>query len=362
MFDVSQSCQGTGSSNPDVVGIGVLGAFSASAFISLLIAFYYIRISDGGSATLWDVSDSDIDHSLSPQELERSKKLTLMNNIMLDLSDGQMLLGIALLLAALVQIKSLGLHHLHLIYDTASFTAISFWVSFSAACGYKKKPASNMPEPVSPPSRRRARLFAVLLYTTIHVTFSMQFIWQLNSWNDSVDVDQFYVFTTTFMLAVVLIAMIIYLIVMEQEEQEGHIKPHPVAYIKGCAIKVFTLLGLFSALTQFWVHLYMMVALRYTNRNLLADSGENQWGFGQSIAVIMLLSTIRDCLCAFHDYYVWKTKVLPKIIIATEHQETSKSTNPTTHPPELAMCLMPKVDTPVRPFTKRRTSLDLAKL
>jgi hypothetical protein len=47
----------------------------------------------------------------------------LMNDIMLSLSDGQTILGIALLLAALAQIRSLSLYHLHIVYDTACFTA-----------------------------------------------------------------------------------------------------------------------------------------------------------------------------------------------------------------------------------------------
>lgn len=47
----------------------------------------------------------------------------LLNNIMLSQSDGQLNLGIAILLAAFIGFESLGLYHLHLVYDIASFTA-----------------------------------------------------------------------------------------------------------------------------------------------------------------------------------------------------------------------------------------------
>jgi hypothetical protein len=186
--------------------------------------------------------------------------------------------------------------------------------------------ANGKLEPISPPSRRRARLGAVLVYTTMHIAFSAQFIRELNSWDDDVIgkcyngmmvsgvhnhplVDKVYVITTTFILAVCLMAMMIYLMIMEYEEREGRINPRLVARYGGCTIKTITLMGLVSALTQFPLHLYMMIALRMTNQGLLTDSNENQWGFGQSVAIIMLWVTIQGCICAWFGKFTWKSTI-----------------------------------------------------
>lgn len=95
-------------------------------------------ISRGGSLILWDIDrpacESEWDEKMGRREKCRNKKLIMMNGIMLSLSDSQTILGIALLSAALAQNwnGSLGLYHLHLVYDMASFTAyvISYIILF----------------------------------------------------------------------------------------------------------------------------------------------------------------------------------------------------------------------------------------
>lgn len=111
--------------------------------------------------------------------------------------------------------------------------------------------------------------------------------------------DQFYVVATTLALGVGLLAMIIYLMIMEWEELQGTVNPRYVVPIRGTSIKALTLLGLCSACFQFPIHVLMTTALRATNQHLLTDSDESRWGFGQSVAVILLLGTVKDCICAW---------------------------------------------------------------
>ena len=49
-------------------------------------------------------------------------------------------------------------------------------------------------------------------------------------------------------------------------------------------------------LAQFILHLYIAISLRISNQSLLNDpSLEEQWGFGQVLAVVMLGATIIQC-------------------------------------------------------------------
>lgn len=47
---------------------------------------------------------------------------------------------------------------------------------------------------------------------------------------------------------------------------------------------------------QFLLHVYILVALRISNQSLLDNvTLEDQWGFGQVIAIIMLAATLLEC-------------------------------------------------------------------
>ena len=60
---------------------------------------------------------------------------------------------------------------------------------------------------------------------------------------------------------------------------------------------------------QFVLHVYTLVALRVSNQPLLDSSLEDQWGFAQILALVMLGSTLLECTrsldgesgpCSFH--------------------------------------------------------------
>lgn len=49
------------------------------------------------------------------------------------------------------------------------------------------------------------------------------------------------------------------------------------------------------AMLQYPLHLYMVIALRAANEALLSGDSENEWGFGQIVALITAFSTIFEC-------------------------------------------------------------------
>ena len=50
------------------------------------------------------------------------------------------------------------------------------------------------------------------------------------------------------------------------------------------------------AVMQFPLHLYFVIALRTSNEGRLVGGDENQWGFGQIVAMVTLVPTIVECL------------------------------------------------------------------
>ena len=62
---------------------------------------------------------------------------------------------------------------------------------------------------------------------------------------------------------------------------------------------------IFIGALQFILHLYSLVALRTSNEKLLNNTAlENEWGFGQVIAIIMLAATLIECAKGFEGKLV----------------------------------------------------------
>lgn len=51
---------------------------------------------------------------------------------------------------------------------------------------------------------------------------------------------------------------------------------------------------LLVAIGQYIVHLYMAVSIRKDNKEYLAGDSEDQWGFGQVIAMVLLIPVVRE--------------------------------------------------------------------
>ena len=51
---------------------------------------------------------------------------------------------------------------------------------------------------------------------------------------------------------------------------------------------------------QFLLHVYTLVALRISNEPLLGNAAlENEWGFDQVVAIMMLAATLLECARGF---------------------------------------------------------------
>ncbi|KAM0801554.1 hypothetical protein BDR22DRAFT_178482 [Usnea florida] len=66
-----------------------------------------------------------------------------------------------------------------------------------------------------------------------------------------------------------------------------------------CRVPSIRLWGQYSTVScgtlQFVLHVYILVALRVSNQPLLDSSLEDQWGFAQILALVMLGSTLLEC-------------------------------------------------------------------
>lgn len=73
----------------------------------------------------------------------------------------------------------------------------------------------------------------------------------------------------------------------------------------------FTMLLLFS-MAQYPIHVYILYALRASNQRYITGDSENRWTFGQIIAVVLLASTVIECIYAMcgKSNRIWETTVL----------------------------------------------------
>ena len=139
------------------------------------------------------------------------------------------------------------------------------------------------------------RYCSIAIFLMLYLTFVIMFGIRLNDWDDSTP-GQCY---STSRIAV----------------PDGL---HPVGDQIYLGITSFYCIGLLSAATiesrmpsrrdsaqktvilmgslQFILHVYMAISLRISNQSLLDDpSLEEQWGFGQILAVVMLGATVVQC-------------------------------------------------------------------
>lgn len=66
---------------------------------------------------------------------------------------------------------------------------------------------------------------------------------------------------------------------------------------------IHRLMIMVAASLQYPLHLYNVFALRASNHDLLQGDSENDWGFGQIVALIMVGQTLVECCRAVHGKY-----------------------------------------------------------
>ncbi|EXA53647.1 hypothetical protein FOVG_01382 [Fusarium oxysporum f. sp. pisi HDV247] len=98
-------------------------------------------------------------------------KKRAIDKVLATISDLQIMNALAILLAALIQHQSMSLYHLHIVYDTASFTGIS-------VC------ASLINVSTSKDELKRTRAIPLALFVVAYVSFSVIFGIQLARWDE----------------------------------------------------------------------------------------------------------------------------------------------------------------------------------
>jgi heme/copper-type cytochrome/quinol oxidase subunit 4 len=144
--------------------------------------------------------------------------------------------------------------------------------------------------------RRTSRYLCITVFGILFLIFTIIFGISLDKWDESMPGrcyntkgiaasgskhplgDIVYVAFTCFYLMVTLGGAIEYSI--------GDTKKH--------VFRRFSIIQL-SAI-QYPIHLYMIITMRESNANLLEGNSENEWGFAQIVALVLLASTLIECV------------------------------------------------------------------
>jgi hypothetical protein len=55
----------------------------------------------------------------------------------------------------------------------------------------------------------------------------------------------------------------------------------------------------FVALLQYPLHFYMVIALQVSNEEYLQGESEDLWGFGQVVALVLVIPVLKECVKAY---------------------------------------------------------------
>ncbi|KAL7783636.1 hypothetical protein V8C37DRAFT_396903 [Trichoderma ceciliae] len=362
-------CQNVGSTNADIAGLGIVTAFAFQAGVSLILSIWSLllwksamasffassRISMIPSSPFFNANDARIRRALS--EIHRRHgfhwaiQKRIIDAILLTISDTQTMNGLGLVIAGLIQHKTLTLYHLHILYDTVNFTAISICASLVNIYGQDHG------------KKRWTRFSLLAIFIGTYLSFSILFGNRLQDWNDTLPgrcyntrliavatnshpyVDTIYLGITCLYCLILLLACIIYHWLLPRLETSDGSQPFLVTTFHKWLELQSTFLNtvlpfpwniglpqnieeiapaiVIIAMIQYPLHLYMVVGLRAANEARLSGDSENAWGFGQIVALITAFSTVLECLRGISDYYreVAKLQAEPSPIAMVEHGE-----------------------------------------
>ncbi|PMD59347.1 uncharacterized protein K444DRAFT_530196, partial [Hyaloscypha bicolor E] len=248
--------------------------------------------------------------------------------------------GISLLISALVQIKTLTFYHLHLVYDTVSFVAISNCAA--AVCSLDPKTTAGI-----------VRYYLIAIWSVLYLTYTSLFGKRLQSWDYSTpghcynthhlalpsarhpSVDNVYIAITCFYIfaTISLATGFTKLLNMSEDSTSTGLMALfskrgglPWANLYTRATGLFSRMGgqgrwsrgllavlenlqetkvsdflqhhrkpllLVVTFVQFPVHVYSIFMLRKSNEGLLISGHtEQEWGFGQVAAMVLLAPNV----------------------------------------------------------------------
>ncbi|KAI2471975.1 hypothetical protein F4781DRAFT_420281 [Annulohypoxylon bovei var. microspora] len=317
--ELPTQCEKVGEAMPDIAGYGILIGLSVQAFISLALAFWVFFLTKLGRL--------DIQHPEgTPEYASEKKRLGFVSEILMVGNDLQMVTGVALVITAISNAKNIDLYHLHLVYDTVSFVGISnaaalvCWTFMGAKTPKKKRHQIA-------PSHWTGRFRVSYMFAVLFLVMTIFLEIRLDGWSlTSEDLGHCYITNGI----------------------TSSDASHPVtdkAYVAVTA--VWLLLVMFGALfcpakfgkpllilsfLQFPVHLYMMIKLRTENQDFLENhENENDWDFGQTTAIILLVIAVTQLLHQAVLYFKFERAVKkygPEYALSCQEDENLEAGTP----------------------------------
>ncbi|KAI1325471.1 hypothetical protein F5Y16DRAFT_401322 [Xylariaceae sp. FL0255] len=308
-------------------------------------------------SNLWSYPGDDLNEMDSDRRQDLKLQSSLIERVLSTISDVQTLNGILLLIAAITQNATLSLYQYHIVYDTVNFTGIS---SAAALAIVLTKPSAL--------AFKFGLVYVFLLLYIIFVIlfglhlhswdgeksghcYKTHYISSSQAWHPNVDY-AYLVVTAGFLLGCMGLALSTTNVVLQKilrnltdpltrpyrpsifwtrvlhsfntmNVLHGgnslfpvamanlykvwrmprtwvlNLRPDVLADAKHANLKLIII-----ALIQYPVHVYSLFALRGSNEAYLSGDSENTWGFGQTVALILVASVILECLRAMVEYYI----------------------------------------------------------
>ncbi|KAH6962393.1 hypothetical protein BKA56DRAFT_597648 [Ilyonectria sp. MPI-CAGE-AT-0026] len=243
----------------------------------------------------------------------------IIDGILLTISDTQTINGLGLLIAGLIQSKSLTLYHMHIIYDTVNFTAVSICASLINVYGQDREHGF-------------IRFCSLIAFTACYFSYAVVFGVRLNEWSNSIPghcynakfiaypsnshpkVDLAYLGVTCFYCLAALLGCVGCHDTISATFATTALPLGNTTFgISGLTnivrsattqneVAEFAPFIVILAMAQYPLHLYMVIALRTANEGRLNGDSENAWGFGQIVALVTAVSTILECIKGISEY------------------------------------------------------------
>ncbi|KAJ0420807.1 hypothetical protein BJY00DRAFT_312733 [Aspergillus carlsbadensis] len=307
-----------------LVGNGILVGFAGQAVISLGLSLWVFFLTTHGNM--------DMIHPEGSREraIER-KRLDFVSSILTIGCDIQLTLGIAYLITTFSQVQIMDTYHLHMVFDIASFVAVSNTAALVCWRFCRAKIDEQLPtdgdntdtekRSAAPGSRKRgipywtARYRATFLFIALYLALTILLCIRLNEWAPNTppgrcyhshlvtsegathpSADKVYVsITASWLIAVVLASAFL-----------------GVHRRRGILV--------LSSL-HFPLHLYMAIALRQANQGRFEGEAkhENEWDFGQTTAVVLLGGAVVELVGKGREYWAFERGVRGQAVSASYH-------------------------------------------
>ncbi|KAI1743038.1 hypothetical protein F4680DRAFT_410861 [Xylaria scruposa] len=211
-------------------------------------------------------------------------KSALTDRILRNISDIQIFNGFSLLIGAITQHVSLSLYHYYVVHITVTFSGVSATAALAAI--WKKKDTNAI---------RVASIFAFLSF---HLAFVVLFGLKLQSWDDNVLGRCYRPQVTPLQFATHPLADRVYL------GTTASFSFVSFAFTFRATTRVADMTShiVIFALILYLIYVYMLVTIRQSNEAYLSGNSENEWEFGQVVALVLVTSVLLESFRTIVEY------------------------------------------------------------